>query len=139
MGLLPDAADAEPRRSPRPERSRAERHTFPTIALLSFWFAKSPGAALIRAGVNDWGGVSPVTPDHVNFMARHARGVVSVALPERRMREMGIPLVASPQSELADEQAGSLVEARDGVTTGISAHDRAHTVKTAVAPKARPV
>src|SRR5690349_1968047 len=57
-----------------------------------------------------------VTPDHVNFMARHGRGVVSVALPERRMRELGIPLVASPQSELAEEQAGSLVEAREGVS-----------------------
>src|SRR5690349_1253511 len=65
-----------------------------------------------------------VIPDHVNFMARHACGVVSVALPERRMRDLGIPLVASPQSELADEQAGALVEAREGVTTGISAHDR---------------
>ena len=79
-----------------------------------------------------------VTPDHVNFMARHARGVVSVALPERRMREMGIPLVASPQSEIADEQAGSLVEAREGVTTGISAHDRARTIQVLASDKSGP-
>jgi 3,4-dihydroxy 2-butanone 4-phosphate synthase/GTP cyclohydrolase II len=79
-----------------------------------------------------------VTPEHVNFMARHARGVVSVALPERRMREMGIPLVASSQSEVADEQAGSLVEARDGVTTGISAHDRARTIQVLASDKSGP-
>src|SRR5260370_7034495 len=79
-----------------------------------------------------------VTPEHVNFMARHARGVVSVALPERRMREMGIPLVASSQSEVADEQAGSLVEARDGVTTGISAPDRARTIQVLASDKSGP-
>ena len=70
-----------------------------------------------------------VTPEHVNFMARSApRGVVSVALPERRMRDEN-SLVASSKSELADEQSGSLVEAREGVTTGISAHDRARTIQ----------
>src|SRR5579871_4313008 len=79
-----------------------------------------------------------VTPEHVNFMARHARGVVSVALPERRMRELGIPLVASAQSEMASQQAGSLVEARDGVTTGISAHDRARTIQVLASDKSGP-
>ncbi len=79
-----------------------------------------------------------VTPEHVNFMARHARGVVSVALPERRMRELGIPLVASAQSEMASQQAGSLVEARDGVTTGISAHDRARTIQVLSSDKSGP-
>ncbi len=79
-----------------------------------------------------------VTPEHVNFMARHARGVVSVALPERRMRELGIPLVASAQCEMASQQAGSLVEARDGVTTGISAHDRARTIQVLSSDKSGP-
>jgi 3,4-dihydroxy 2-butanone 4-phosphate synthase / GTP cyclohydrolase II len=79
-----------------------------------------------------------VIPDHVNFMARHACGVVSVALPERRMRDLGIPLVALPQSELADEQAGALVEAREGVTTGISAHDRARTIQVLASDKSGP-
>ena len=79
-----------------------------------------------------------VTPEHVNFMARHARGVVSVALPERRMRELGIPLVASAQSEMASQQAGSLVEAREGVTTGISAHDRARTIQVLSSDKSGP-
>lgn len=89
------------------------------------------GGDLVMAG-------EKVTPDHVNFMARQARGVVSVALPERRMRELGIPLVVSPQSELAAEQAGSLVEAREGVTTGISAHDRARTIQVLASDKSGP-
>src|SRR6185437_10252129 len=61
-----------------------------------------------------------VTPAHVNFMVQHARGIVSVAIPERRFRELGIPLVVSNQGDGAHEQAGALVEAREGVTTGIS-------------------
>ncbi|HUA34791.1 MAG TPA: GTP cyclohydrolase II [Candidatus Binataceae bacterium] len=69
-----------------------------------------------------------VTPDHVNFMAREARGVVSVALTDKRFRELGIPLATSSDDTDAAEQAGALVEAREGVTTGISAPDRARTV-----------
>ena len=59
-----------------------------------------------------------VTPADVNFMVTHARGVVSVALPEKRIRELGIPLVQSSQGDNVLEQAGALVEARVGVTTG---------------------
>jgi 3,4-dihydroxy 2-butanone 4-phosphate synthase / GTP cyclohydrolase II len=69
-----------------------------------------------------------VTPDHVNFMVREARGVVSVAITDRRMRELGIPLSHAAESSEAPEQAGALVEARVGVTTGISAADRARTI-----------
>jgi 3,4-dihydroxy 2-butanone 4-phosphate synthase / GTP cyclohydrolase II len=69
-----------------------------------------------------------VTPDHVNFMAREARGVVSVALTDKRFRELGIPLAPSSDTANATEQAGALVEAREGVTTGISAADRACTI-----------
>ena len=79
-----------------------------------------------------------VTPEHVNFMVRHGRGVVSVALPEKRIREFGIPLVASSQGDNALEQAGALVEAREGVTTGISANDRARTIGVLASPKAGP-
>jgi 3,4-dihydroxy 2-butanone 4-phosphate synthase/GTP cyclohydrolase II len=79
-----------------------------------------------------------VTPNHVNFMVRHARGVVSVALPETRFREFGIPLVQSSQGDDALEQAGALVEAREGVTTGISANDRARTISVLASPKLGP-
>jgi 3,4-dihydroxy 2-butanone 4-phosphate synthase / GTP cyclohydrolase II len=89
------------------------------------------GGDLVMAG-------EKVTPERVNFMVREARGVVSVALPERRMRELGIPLVAGSQSELASEQAGSLVDAAEGVTTGISAADRARVIQILASDKSGP-
>jgi len=70
-----------------------------------------------------------ITPSHVNHMAQHGRGIVSVAIPERRLRELGIPLVPSTQAADALEQAAALVEAREGVTTGISAGDRSRTIQ----------
>ncbi|MFZ1888778.1 MAG: GTP cyclohydrolase II [Candidatus Binataceae bacterium] len=70
-----------------------------------------------------------VTPDHVNFMAREARGVVSIAITDKRMRELGIPLAPSSDNDNLSEQAGVLVEAREGVTTGISTSDRARTIQ----------
>ena len=79
-----------------------------------------------------------VVPEHVNFMASHGRGIVSVALPERRIRELGIPLVVANQAEPMAEQAGALVEAREGVTTGISAFDRARTIQVLASDKSTP-
>ncbi len=69
------------------------------------------------------------TPDLVNFMVRYARGMVSVALVEARMRALGIPLVPSSRGSQMEPQ-GALIEAREGVTTGISAADRARTIQT---------
>jgi 3,4-dihydroxy 2-butanone 4-phosphate synthase / GTP cyclohydrolase II len=79
-----------------------------------------------------------VTPEHVNFMAREARGVVSIAIPDKRMRELGIPLEPSSENGNSPEQAGVLVEAREGVTTGISASDRARTIRVIASPKSGP-
>ncbi|HXN86964.1 MAG TPA: GTP cyclohydrolase II, partial [Candidatus Binataceae bacterium] len=79
-----------------------------------------------------------VTPDHVNFMAREARGIVSIAIGEKRMRELGIPLSQSSETGILNEQAGALVEAREGVTTGISAADRARTIQVIGNPKSTP-
>lgn len=79
-----------------------------------------------------------ITPAHVNFMVIHGRGVVSVAMPERRMRELGIPLVPSRQGDDFAEPAGALVEAREGVTTGISANDRARTIQVLASEKSGP-
>jgi len=70
-----------------------------------------------------------VTADNVNYMVRHARGIVSAAIEEKRLRELGIPIVPSSQRDEATEQMGALVEAREGVTTGISASDRARTLQ----------
>jgi 3,4-dihydroxy 2-butanone 4-phosphate synthase / GTP cyclohydrolase II len=79
-----------------------------------------------------------IAPEHVNFMVREARGVVSVAITDRRMRELGIPLSHAAESSEAPEQAGALVEARVGVTTGISAADRARTISVVASESAGP-
>jgi 3,4-dihydroxy 2-butanone 4-phosphate synthase / GTP cyclohydrolase II len=79
-----------------------------------------------------------VTADHVNFMAREARGIVSIAITDRRMRELGIPLAASMEDGRRAEPAGPLVEARAGVSTGISASDRARTIGVVAARESTP-
>jgi 3,4-dihydroxy 2-butanone 4-phosphate synthase/GTP cyclohydrolase II len=77
-----------------------------------------------------------VTPEAVNFMATHARGLVCVALTEGRMRRLGIPLLGAPGS--SRPAFGASIEACRGVTTGISAADRARTIAVAVADGAGP-
>jgi 3,4-dihydroxy 2-butanone 4-phosphate synthase/GTP cyclohydrolase II len=72
-----------------------------------------------------------VTPEAVNFMATHARGLVCLALGEDKMRSLGISLV--PGEGSARRTYGVSIEARSGVTTGISAADRATTIRAAVA------
>jgi 3,4-dihydroxy 2-butanone 4-phosphate synthase/GTP cyclohydrolase II len=78
-----------------------------------------------------------VTPDAINFMARHARGLVCLTLEEERCRRLGLgPMVSHNRSGLGTNFTAS-IEAAEGVTTGISAADRAHTVLAAVAPDAK--
>ncbi len=79
-----------------------------------------------------------VTPDVVNFMATHARGLICVALTEGRMRRLGIPLLGNPIAPTRRPAFGASIEARSGVTTGISAADRARTILVAVADGAGP-
>jgi 3,4-dihydroxy 2-butanone 4-phosphate synthase/GTP cyclohydrolase II len=78
-----------------------------------------------------------VTPQAVNFLATHARGLVSIALTEGRMRHLGIPLLATPGAK-GQPAYGASIEARQGVTTGISAADRARTIAVTVADGAGP-
>jgi 3,4-dihydroxy 2-butanone 4-phosphate synthase / GTP cyclohydrolase II len=77
---------------------------------------------------------SRVTAEAINFMATHARGLVCLALTEEKIRALGIPLVAGEGG--ARRTYGVSIEARRGVTTGISASDRATTVQAAVAEAA---
>ncbi len=72
-----------------------------------------------------------VRPEIINFMATHARGLVCLALSEEKMRALGIPLV--PGDGKARRNFGVSIESKRGVTTGISAADRATTILTAVA------
>jgi len=78
-----------------------------------------------------------ITPDAINFMATHARGLVCLALTHERMRALGIPLMVA--DGIAGRQPfGASIEARRGVTTGISAPDRATTIQAAMADNAGP-
>ncbi|MCS6798793.1 MAG: 3,4-dihydroxy-2-butanone-4-phosphate synthase [Myxococcota bacterium] len=79
-----------------------------------------------------------VTPEAINFMVREARGLVCLALTEEKVRALELPMM-TPHNRSARCTAFTVsIEAREGVTTGISAADRAHTIRTAVAPDARP-
>jgi 3,4-dihydroxy 2-butanone 4-phosphate synthase/GTP cyclohydrolase II len=78
------------------------------------------------------------TPDAVNFMAMHGRGLVCLSMTEERLRQLGIPLMAPDAPSVVRRSYGASIEARRGVTTGISAHDRAATIQAAMAPGAGP-
>jgi 3,4-dihydroxy 2-butanone 4-phosphate synthase/GTP cyclohydrolase II len=74
------------------------------------------------------------TPDAINFMAMHGRGLICLALPGPRIDALGLPLMASSNSSRHETAFTVSIEAREGVTTGISAHDRARTVAVAIDP-----
>ena len=79
-----------------------------------------------------------VTPESVNFMARYGRGLICLPIIGRRLDELGIPqMVNRPQDHMGTAFTVS-VDAREGVTTGISAHERALTIQTVLDPKSRP-
>ena len=79
-----------------------------------------------------------ITPEAINFMAKHARGLVCLTLTEERRRQLSLPpMVHGNRSPMGTNFTVS-IEAAEGVTTGISAHDRARTIQAAVAKDARP-
>ncbi|PZW49037.1 3,4-dihydroxy 2-butanone 4-phosphate synthase/GTP cyclohydrolase II [Humitalea rosea] len=75
------------------------------------------------------------TPDAVNFMARHARGLICLAMTGARVEALGLPLMAQSNGTRHQTAFTVSIEAREGVTTGISAADRAHTVAVAINPE----
>ncbi len=78
------------------------------------------------------------TPDAVNFMAKHGRGLICLSLPRARVEKLNLPLLpAHNQSRLSTAFTLS-IEAREGVTTGISAADRARTIAVAIDPASGP-
>jgi 3,4-dihydroxy 2-butanone 4-phosphate synthase/GTP cyclohydrolase II len=74
-----------------------------------------------------------VTPDAINFMARHGRGLICLSLTEERADQLELPLMVSDNSSSFGTAFTISIEARKGVTTGISAADRARTIEVAVA------
>ena len=74
------------------------------------------------------------TPDAINFMARHARGLICLALTRQRVEQLGLPLMSRHNGTRHQTAFTVSIEAREGVTTGISAADRAHTIAVAINP-----
>ncbi|MCK9993702.1 MAG: 3,4-dihydroxy 2-butanone 4-phosphate synthase / GTP cyclohydrolase II [Alphaproteobacteria bacterium] len=74
------------------------------------------------------------TPDAINFMAKFGRGLICLSMTGKRIKELGIPLMASNNQERHQTAFTVSIEAREGVTTGISAHDRARTIAVAIDP-----
>ncbi len=79
-----------------------------------------------------------VTPEAVNFMVRHARGLVCAPMTGERLDELKIPMMVNENTSAHCTAFTVSVEAKHNVTTGISAHDRAHTVKVLVDPASKP-
>ena len=79
-----------------------------------------------------------VRPEDINFMARFGRGLICLTLTQERCRQLRLPLMVSDTHREHRTNFTISIEAAEGVTTGISAYDRAHTVRTAVAPNAEP-
>ncbi len=78
------------------------------------------------------------TPEQINFMAKHARGLICLSITAERARTLRLPPMASDNQSGHGTAFTVSIEAREGVTTGISAHDRAHTIAVAVDPTKGP-
>lgn len=79
-----------------------------------------------------------VRPEDINYMARFGRGLICLTLTRSRCQQLRLPLMVTGTDEQQATNFTVSIEAAEGVTTGISAHDRAHTIRVAVAPEARP-
>lgn len=79
-----------------------------------------------------------VRPQDINFMVTHARGLVCLSLTRERCRQLGLPPMVRDNTSPHHTNFTVSIEAAEGVTTGISAYDRAHTIRTAVRPDAAP-
>ena len=78
------------------------------------------------------------TPEAINFMARHARGLICLALTRERVEQLGLPLMSQNNRTRHSTAFTVSIEAREGVTTGISAADRSRTVSVAIDPSCGP-
>jgi len=81
---------------------------------------------------------SKATPQAVNFMAKYGRGLICLSLTQERVEELRLPMMADLNTSRFGTAFTVSIEAKKGVTTGISAADRAKTIKTAIDPKTKP-
>src|SRR5881296_4484580 len=79
-----------------------------------------------------------VTPEAINFMARYGRGLICMPMTEERLEELEIPLMVKDNTSPYNTAFCVSIEAKRNVSTGISASDRAHTVKVAIDSRTRP-
>jgi len=79
-----------------------------------------------------------ITAEAVNFMAKHGRGLICLSLTAQRVEELKLPMMAEDNTSSFGTAFTVSVEAKKGVTTGISAHDRSLTTLTAIDPKTKP-
>jgi len=79
-----------------------------------------------------------VTPEDINFMAKYGRGLICLTLTEEKCKQLHLPLMVRDNQDPHGTNFTVSIEAAKGVTTGISAHDRAVTIRTAVKPDAKP-
>jgi len=77
------------------------------------------------------------TPDAVNFMAKYGRGLICLALEEAKAQALGLRNMSAENQSRFETAFTQSIEAREGVTTGISAGDRSHTIQTAIDPETR--
>src|SRR6266496_5342285 len=80
-----------------------------------------------------------VTPEAINFMARFGRGLICMPMTEERLEELDIPLMVKDNTSPYNTAFCVSIEAKRNVSTGISAADRAHTVRVAIDPRTRPL
>ncbi len=81
---------------------------------------------------------SKVESEHINYMARYGRGLICLTLTRERCEQLRLPLMVSGTDKTLSTNFTVSIEAAEGITTGISAHDRAKTIRAAVAPDAAP-
>ncbi len=75
---------------------------------------------------------SKVSAKSINFMAKYGRGLICLALSQSQVNKLNLPLMSSTNNSRTQTAFTVSIEAKKGITTGISAHDRAHTIKTAI-------
>src|ERR1700682_4347422 len=78
-----------------------------------------------------------VTPEIINFMATHGRGLICLALTADRCDQLRLPLFSAKNTSNFGTAFCESIDAREGVTTGISASDRTHTIRVAIDPASR--
>lgn len=79
-----------------------------------------------------------VVPEIINFMSKHGRGLICFPLTKKRVKELDLPLMVQDNTARFETAFTVSIDGKEGVTTGISAHDRAKTILTAIDPKILP-